>query len=263
MMQLGQSRHDIAGANEGYRGNTRQFVHLAGTWLPVDVALMVAESYTIHSVVKPLTEAEPPPDQAFRKSTTNMNGNQEVTEIKPPSAIVPPVVKAVSPPSKRRRAASPTVAIAPAAPLSPPAPTRKLRSSKSPAPTKAAPTIKPRSSKRLARKTTSPPIEIHDDDSVPEVGAVDPEVDIAESKQLVEEIKAKYVKPMSKASGMKRTVEEEAITFEPKEPEIGERVIAGPRRLRNLPPQRQAVAWGALAFAVGLGATAFLPQFFL
>lgn len=253
--------YDIAGANGGYRGNARQFLRLAGTWLPVDVALMVAESYALHGMVKPLTEAEPPPDQLFRKSIPSTNGNQEVTEIKPPSAAAPPAVKATSPPTKRRRAVSP--APAPVVPLSPPVPSRKLRSSKSPAPTKAAATAKPRSSKRLARKTASPPIDVDDDDSVPEIGAVDPEVDIAESKQLVKDIKAGYVKPMSKASGMKRAVEDETITFEPKDPEVGERVIAGPRRLRNLPPQRQAVAWGALAFAVGLGATAFLPQFFL
>lgn len=260
-----KASYDIAGANGGFKGNTRQYLRLAGTWLPVEVALAVAESYAIHNMVKPLTEAQPDSAQHFRKST---NGTQEVQEVKrsapapaPASTVASPPAKALSPPAKRRKAASPTVATVP---LSPPAPTRKLRSSKSPAPTKVhtSTTAKPRSSKRLAGKSASPPIEDRDEDVPPEVGPVDPEVDIEESKKLVEEVKSTYAKRElthagsdSKVVGVKRTAEDEPLRFEPKEPEVGERAIAGPRRLRNLSPQRQAAAWGALVFAIGLGAT--------
>jgi hypothetical protein len=112
------------------------------------------------------------------------------------------------------------------------------------------------------------------EDDSPFIGSVDPESDIAESKKLVDEVKASYKAPKkprstrSQGAGtLKRVVEEtiEAIptTFEPKEPEIGERaIVPAPRRrfIGNLAPQRQAVAWGALALAVGFGATYILPS---
>lgn len=248
--------YDIAGANGGSKDSTRNHLRLAGTWLPVDIAMNVAESYEIDHMVRPLTVAEPDSSQQPRKSN-NTNGTQEVQEIKPPSVAQPTTApaKALSPPAKRRKAASPAAQTTTNAPLSPPAPTRKLRSSKSPAPAKPVSTAKARSSKRLATKTVTPPIEISEDESAPEVAAVDPEVDIQESKQLVEELKATYSKSSVTSSAAKRPVDDDKLTFEPKEPEIGERVIAGPSRLRNLQPQGQAAAWGALAFAVGLGAT--------
>ena len=100
------------------------------------------------------------------------------------------------------------------------------------------------------------PPEEEAEEEVPEIGHVDVDADIEESKKLVEEIKSSYRKPRSNTkNSLKRINEEEGFTFTPKEPEVQERKIAGPRRLRNLPPQRQAVAWGALAFAIGLGAT--------
>jgi hypothetical protein len=242
--------YDITGANGGYRGNTKQVLRLAGTWLPVEAALAVAESYAIHSIVKPLTEAEPEPNQHFRKSAA-ANGTSELLDLKPTSTAAPAPAKPVSPPAKRRRMASP--ASTTSAPLSPPVATRKLRSSKSPAPTKKATTPKPRSSRRLAGKTASPAPEVTDEEMA-YIEVVKPDADIEESKQLVEEIKANFGKPSSKAAGVKRPAGDDALTFVPKEPEIGERVFAGPRRLRNLPPQRQSLAWGALFFTVGAGA---------
>jgi len=248
--------YDIAGANGGYRGNTKQILRLAGIWLPVEAALAVAESYAIHTMVKPLTEAEPDPSQHLKKSA---NGVPEVTEIKPFSAAAPAPAKPVSPPAKRRRMASPSSTTS--APLSPPAQTRKLRSSKSPAPVKKATTPKPRSSKRLAGKTA---VEAAEEEVANiDIVSVNPEADIEESKQLVDELKASYGKPASKSAGVKRPAGDDVLTFEPKEPEIGERVIApAPRRIANLRPEHQALTWGSLAFAVGMGATALLPQFF-
>jgi len=159
--------------------------------------------------------------------------------------------------------------------LSPPPTTtaaRKLRSSKSPAPPPIKSPSKPtsrRGAKAAAVVATPPASDDHDDDPPPYIGPGDVDSDIAESQRLVEEVKATYKKPRSTkgrgAAALKRVVEEteQPLTFEPKEPEIGERALVPvPRRLQNLPPQRQAVAWGALAFAVGLGATAFLPQLF-
>jgi hypothetical protein len=255
-----KNAYDTSGANGGYSGTgKRQLLRLAGTWLPPSVALALAEEYHLTSLVKPLVEADPDMDQQFKKSTrsgANAVKEEEMDEGTPQNAPVPTSKSRSSPPAPKRRKASPSAA---ATPLSPPQTGRKLRSSRSPAP--APVTASPKSAKpasRRGRKVAAEP-EV---EPVPEVAGVDPESDIEESKKLVAAIKAAYNKPSSGATDVasekattrnKRTQEDEKITFEPKEPEIGERAIAGPRRLRALPPQRQAVAWGALALAVGFG----------
>ncbi|KAI0635961.1 hypothetical protein C8Q77DRAFT_1170434 [Trametes polyzona] len=69
-------------------------------------------------------------------------------------------------------------------------------------------------------------------------------------------------------AGTKRPREEEPneLRFnfkEPAEPDVGERAIATNSRVRllsQLPPERKSLAWGALAFAAGLGAISFLPN---
>ena len=66
----------------------------------------------------------------------------------------------------------------------------------------------------------------------------------------------------SEESNSKRPREEESkeLRFNFKEPgqeEVGERAVATNSRLRRIaqmPPERKSLAWGALAFAAGLGA---------
>ena len=70
-----------------------------------------------------------------------------------------------------------------------------------------------------------------------------------------EKMEAREVYPAKPAS--KRPREDEVLKFDFKEPteEIGERAIATNRRVAlRMTPQRKSAAWGALAFAVALGA---------
>jgi len=60
-----------------------------------------------------------------------------------------------------------------------------------------------------------------------------------------------------------REEEEEQLRFEFKEPETEERALVSNSRARmgsRLAPERKAALWGSLAFAVGLGAAAFIPS---
>lgn len=64
------------------------------------------------------------------------------------------------------------------------------------------------------------------------------------------------------AVGEKRSREEVPTEYrfnfkEPGQEEIGERAVATNRRVRllsQMPPERKSLAWGTLAFAIGLGA---------
>lgn len=95
------------------------------------------------------------------------------------------------------------------------------------------------------------------------------EQDVAEQKELIEDLKAQRAsrktldspsksrnKPKSK-SKRGREEEEELLKFDFKEPEIGERAIATNRRvggLLDMGPQTKSAAWGIAAFIFGAGA---------
>lgn len=57
---------------------------------------------------------------------------------------------------------------------------------------------------------------------------------------------------------------EEPLQFAFKEPEVEERQIATNRRVERtgLQPRTKSLAWGIAAFAVGMSAVSFLPNFF-
>ena len=61
-----------------------------------------------------------------------------------------------------------------------------------------------------------------------------------------------------------RQEEEEPLQFDFKEPEVTERAIATNRRVEGtgLQPRTKSLAWGIAAFAVGMSAVSFLPNFF-
>jgi len=69
----------------------------------------------------------------------------------------------------------------------------------------------------------------------------------------------------SSATGKKREREDEdePLKFNFKEPENVERAISTNRRVGrfNMEPRTKSFAWGLAAFAVGMGAVAFLPSF--
>ncbi|KAH9942764.1 hypothetical protein B0H21DRAFT_750251 [Amylocystis lapponica] len=297
--------YDIAGANRS--GKAR----FAGTWVNPDVAIAIADSYSLGPFIPSLAESSPDPNIVYRKSKQGQ-AQQPTPSVSPaaPSPRTPPTPQSRDPapnPSKRRREASPphasetTTAPAPA-PQTPaqartvnsPVPRRSARL-KSPPPASApAPSILSPKSQRKTRKGAHIPAgsdETVVDDEASEVSkAMEPNMsqDIQEQRDLIARLKAardadrkakeaaveaeededeeedEEAESASASTAQKRTREDEdaQLTFDFKQPEVGERTIATNRRvgLLRATPQRKSLAWGALAFAAGLGAMSFLPN---
>lgn len=112
----------------------------------------------------------------------------------------------------------------------------------------------------------------HEDDTVAKLAHPDMNEDIAEQRALIDRLKAQRDAellekgdadvPTNLATGVtaagkrERAEDKEVLLFEFKEPETEERALVTNSRLRgmhSLPPERKSVAWGALAFAAGLG----------
>jgi len=92
--------------------------------------------------------------------------------------------------------------------------------------------------------------------------------DIAEQKELIERLKAEREAPLMETDSLKRAREDEDETTELrlqfKEPEVQERQIATNKRVErfHLEPRKKSFAWGVAAFAIGMSAATFLPNFF-
>ncbi|KAI0775181.1 hypothetical protein BD413DRAFT_471506 [Trametes elegans] len=303
---------DTSGANKS--GKAR----FAGTWVTPDVALYVAENYSLGAIIPALAAAVPDPNTTFRRAR---NAQQ-------PTPTASPVAEPGPAPAKRRREASPaslapatnhahaaqTASESVAAPISPPpsrvasspAPRRSARLKSPSAPgTPTQPLAAPKTprTRRAAREAMPTPAG-SDETAVDEENAEAAKVaepnmheDIKEQKELIAKLKAdreaakarkqqeeeEEVAPSpsqqatedaltpteEEPSGVKRPREEEKqeLRFSFKEPgqseEVGERAIVSNSRVRllsQLPPERKSLAWGALAFAAGLGAISFLPN---
>ena len=99
--------------------------------------------------------------------------------------------------------------------------------------------------------------------------------DVAEQKALIENLKMQRAKKeaptvieeeeeeeedagsaASEPVKLKRAREEdqETLKFDFKEPELGERAIATNTRVARFQPRTRQIAWGAAAFALGMGA---------
>ncbi|EIW83884.1 hypothetical protein CONPUDRAFT_150933 [Coniophora puteana RWD-64-598 SS2] len=102
--------------------------------------------------------------------------------------------------------------------------------------------------------------------------------DVSEQRALIERLKAERGRGAEAEAGedadttmMKRAREEEELEgdeggelrFNFKEPETEERQIATNRRVGrfSLEPQQKSFAWGVAAFAIGMGAMSYLPNF--
>ena len=280
---------DLTGTNKGGRSR------FAGTWVTPEIALQLADSYHLGSVLSVLAKAEPEPGVVYRRST---RAQQPTPEQSPAAAKEPGPA-----PAKKRREASPAtpkVAPAPPAPATPVVPTpppstirqtatpppRRSTRHKSPAPPPAGPlpVRTPRSTRTRKVATPEPePEPAHEEaEAVPLAQSIAEDImdeDVREQKALIarlkeeraqraaqdeeeegdesreEEEEASEVSPAKPAS--KRPREDEVLKFEFKEPsqEVGERAIAANRRVAlRMTPQRKSAAWGALAFAVALGA---------
>ncbi|EJF64927.1 hypothetical protein BD309DRAFT_852918 [Dichomitus squalens] len=310
---------DTAGANKS--GKAR----FAGTWVTPDVALYLADGYSLGAIIPSLAAAVPDPNTTFRRS----KAQQQPTPTASPAAEPGPA------PAKRRRDASPTspiqataqpAAVAPApapapaaapvpveTPASPPpsrgggspAPRRsaRLRSPPATAAPQTQPLVAPGStpktprSRRAVRDEMPTPAgsdetAVDEDSEAAKVAEPNMAEDIQEQKELIAKLKADRAAAKAKAKaeaegeaeegapdpseedaedaigGEKRQREEEPTEYrfnfkEPGPEEVGERAVATNSRLRRLaqmPPERKSLAWGALAFAAGLGAVTFLPN---
>lgn len=263
----------------GQNGSSKEphIVRLAGIWVSAEVARQFATSYKMEGVVEAMVAAHPDVQTPHRRST----------KATPKKAAAAPSTQE-SPAAKRRKESSPAAAAAPSAPA--PAalvvsPTRRSTRARSPPPSHVPQTISavistttsanssPTSTRKSARKSAvaaaSSTQGVIDEDAahVAENAGPDMAQDIAEQKSLIADLKAQRAAASSLpatttvASKRAREDEEDQLAFNFKGPEEeaakAERTIATNRRVLNwgmVRPQNKAVAWGALAFAVGMGA---------
>ncbi|TEB33388.1 hypothetical protein FA13DRAFT_1686136 [Coprinellus micaceus] len=218
------------------------------------------------------------------------------------SALPTPSPTSGEPAAKRRKESSPAPVPqipVPATPVGSKTPVRRSARAKSPA-VKSGPvpltglSSKPRSRSSVAPaspKKTAQKSPVKGDEDVDELedgvagvaGEQLYEEDVREQKELVEELKRKRDAARAAQEEMEADEEEdeeeeggpsklkrarhdgeEPLRFDFKEPETEERQIATNRRVGRfaMEPRTKSIAWGIAAFAVGMSAVSFLPNFF-
>jgi hypothetical protein len=283
-----KANFDSKGANGHSNDPNKPPLRLAGTWVTTEVALAVAEAYNLEHIVRPLAEAQPDPDQEYRRST---KPNATDTPVSTPMAKKPthePVVVPPTPPAqdapttKRRRGmrdSSPIQAQAAQTELLI-APRRGARGS-SPALSNRGSPAKGRKKPISGRQSEQPKTVVNEDDepqpdthpqSDPDyvdVPGPDMHADVEEQRAMIFKLKAERDQANSEhASGSsenatKRPREDEPPKFNFKEEsssaagEDAEMAVARPiatNRRVELAPQQKSAAWGVLLFAAGLAA---------
>ena len=276
-----KNNYELSGANKTGRAR------FAGTWASIDVALNIADTYSISHLLPSLINAVPDPAQIYSKSRGKATTQPLTPQPTPPSPPKP------SGPNKRRKEATPqpatrgspapppTPAPAPAETTSPaPAPTpRRSTRLKSPAAAPVPLPLSPRRTPKLQRARVEPEeTQVPPTPATPEVAQNEEEEeavvvtepnmaeDILEQRELIAGLKAQRAAAIARGeeqaeiiSSLKRTIEEvePPLVFTPREPEVEPRAVATNSRirfLRNPSPQTKSVFWGVAAFAAGVGA---------
>ncbi|KZV60307.1 hypothetical protein PENSPDRAFT_694383 [Peniophora sp. CONT] len=206
-----KANYDLSGANRAGRAR------FAGTWVPSDLAQILAPAYKLDQILLPLLAAEPAPNTEFRRSARTVQEQQSSPARQMPTPASSQGAESPSGPSapKRRRAESPAPATT-TTPVKPPSKkagtntgtpagkppssaARTLRRSNrtaSPAPTPIPHTVvasprSPRSPRKKAEQAPTPAgsdaTAVADDDheAIVEGPEADMERDIAEQKELV------------------------------------------------------------------------------
>ncbi|KAF9048726.1 hypothetical protein BJ165DRAFT_1462165 [Panaeolus papilionaceus] len=243
-------------------------------------------------IVPKAEEVAPPVNTVVSKPPSR------TSPVKPPSSAAKtlptpsPTSPSKPPVSKRRRESSPAPTSESSKPPSraSPAPVRRSARTKSPAPPKSVAPLSSltktprttRSSKKEVITATPGGSEltiVEEEHQIIEEGMMGTlrDEDIKEQQTLIQHLKAKresakqeLVKEMeveeSSNSQKKRDREEEEapLQFQFKEPEVEERAIATNRRVGrfHMEPRTKSFAWGVAAFAIGMGAVTYLPNFF-
>ncbi|KAJ4476239.1 hypothetical protein J3R30DRAFT_3405258 [Lentinula aciculospora] len=287
-VQWVKDNYDLTGNNGSSRDTS--ITRLAGTWVNPELARELGKSYLLDNLISIVVDASPDPNGNYRRSgkgTTGTPRGLSSTDISVSSQPTITSPTATPNPSKRRKESSPV----PAPPASPPPerrnPPRRSNRTKSPAPKALAVPLAKTPSRKTARRAVkeeevvtpggSDETAVDEEEAVQDVaGEQLREQDIAEQKTLIEDLKAKRDAAMQASEEqidgsekliMKRVreeeEEEEALRFNFKEPEVGERAIATNRRVNGYfeEPRHKSLAWGVAAFAFGLGAVTFLPNF--
>ncbi|KAG8888920.1 hypothetical protein FRB98_006462 [Tulasnella sp. 332] len=281
---------ETAGSNGGGK------LRLAGTWVPPNVALYLSESYGLSHILPALANAAPESRSTYRKnqsqnntpSKAGMNNSASAASVVngvtngvsvTASALIPtslPPIASASPTKVAKNDDSPA--------RQPPA--KKSRKSVSPSPSLLKVTT-PSQSVRSSPRRPAKIQEEREEEEEPDVPAPDPDQDIQEAKEEVARLRAEHqaaqahretaaveqaqtqTPSKTKKRGIEATatppfkldvakiqaVADNATSMEL----IPSRPIINRRRLANLPPTQKAVAWGGLAFFLGLGASALIP----
>jgi hypothetical protein len=259
-----KNNYDLGGANKSGRAR------FAGTWASVDVALAIADTYSISHLLPPLIDAVPDPAQTYSKEKRA----QQKAAAQPLTPQTTPPSPKLTGPNKRRKESTPQppTRVSPAPVVSP----RRSTRLKSPVPAAVPLPLSPRRTPKALRTrhevTNSPTASnVHFIDEETETAiATEPDMmeDIQEQRDLIEGLKAQRTGKVQdeakegaseETSSLKRPIAEvePPLQLDIKEPEVGVRAVATNSRIRmlqNMGPERKSLAWGIAAFAAGVGA---------
>ncbi|KAG6816886.1 hypothetical protein H0H87_002006 [Tephrocybe sp. NHM501043] len=290
-LQWVKENYDLT-KNNGGPHNT-DVTRLAGTWVSPADAKSLGEAYGLGALIAAVVEATPDPSANYRRSQKSAKEApitvNSVSASNAAASLPTPSPTAQPGPTKRRKESSPAPQPTPASPPTSPLKALPRRSSRARSPVPQSIAIAPLSNRtpKIRRKevpVTTPGksglVVVDEETDVIENGITSQELhdqDVAEQRALVAKLKAEReiaVKekvgdededmdaPLeSTSTGVKRARMDEdeelkTIHFNPKEPETEERTIATNRRVDSyLKPATRRLAWGAAAFAFGVGAT--------
>jgi hypothetical protein len=266
-----EENFDLSGNNGSSKEHS--IVRLAGTWVSPKVALALADSYHLGSVIPTIAEASPDPNVTYRRSGKSAAGSEApVTPAGSLNLIASSPNSAPSAP-KRRKESSPQLepessvprrstrprSKSPAAStvLSPPISARK--SNKAPKTTKTSNTTVRRAAAPVTPRGSDEAAADEDSEMVEGLGQDMFREDVAEQRDLIAKLKSRRGATDERAGDQAKRVREDQeypTQLNLKEPEVGERAIATNRRVGrfHLEPRQKSFAWGVAAFAFGLGA---------
>jgi hypothetical protein len=259
-----KENHELLGNN----GSTKEpkIIRLAGTWVDPVLALEIAETYALSDIIALIAKAVPDPKAVYRRSS---KASPKIKESNTPKPLSTSSTSMTAPSAAKRRKESP----APSATSTvvSPAPRRSARMKSAqpePAPAPLSTVTSPKSAKKTRRGAASALTNgdesiLEEDEEIVAMAGPDMSQDIAEQKELIKSLKAGMNGTEEEAKSKRaREEESEALKFQFKDPEVGERAIATNRRVGffHMEPRTKSVAWGLAAFAVGVGAVTFLPS---
>ncbi|KAG9314838.1 hypothetical protein JVU11DRAFT_3934 [Chiua virens] len=289
--QWAKENFELAGNN----GSAREpaIVRLAGTWISPTLALSpdFADAYHLRDVIQHIAKATPDPKATYRRSTAK--GTPKacpaiVSRLESRQGVAHPCVL-----HEHARPQTTEGIFARTVPCTTSCTTVDQQSTtppsictdKKPGANSGTPRLSNhRNPVRIARavRVTEVTTPAGSDETVVEEEAETIELakpsmtqDIAEQKELIERLKAERDlakmqtdDPVPEAAPpLKREREDEKkdeLRFNFKEPETGERQMVTNKRVSRfqLEPRNKSFAWGVAAFAIGMGAVSFLPNFF-